>query len=544
MQLKNLVYALRQHLADQLGTKPSVGHTYELLASLMGYDSYASLNSQAFLALLSGSHWNVIENVRLLIAGHPDRDRAAQRHAELKSAGDSWDVATALQTYAQQQELVAIPFDTLIENFGREIPVDQWSRFALDELMAGLNSIQQSQLELTLGMLEAACANNGKLHRPLLQLYQRLLESFANDHILAQPVRERVEFHKRSISVAGNGDVLESEPLEFVDAAATPSIDLWDTSYRSPSAAIAYTSEEHRSFAVTQVLKIISPQSPHTIWATHDGTLDHLVEVGFTNVSLSLHPNSRIGRTCLNPFGNYPGSNADQEHHSGVARILHLMMCVVDPDFSIRDQQLLRIIQEAVSDFYRDRERYAVSDEPTLRDFIRSLEMFVWKGFEGGVIAEALAPFYGGGRYAALFNGPFSLGTESDLVLFDMKALEGSPALAPAMLCLAIRLEEKCRTSIKHADKKVLLLAHRWMEHSDIGFTGPFSQLYKSYRRYNLCVLALCESFSKYLSLQDGHPDIELDDGLLMNTGHSFVVNTNEQGPVLEHASFEYSRHL
>ena len=62
MLLKELVFALRQHIAEKTGDKPSVGHTYEMLSALLGYDSFASLNSQAFISAAFGPNGRAQKN--------------------------------------------------------------------------------------------------------------------------------------------------------------------------------------------------------------------------------------------------------------------------------------------------------------------------------------------------------------------------------------------------------------------------------------------------------------------------------------------------
>ncbi|OEC64030.1 hypothetical protein A7D21_33615 [Pseudomonas sp. AP19] len=115
MLLKELVFALRQLIAETTGDKPSTGHTYELLSALLGYDSFASLNSQAFIVSLSGCDGNAVENVRLLMGGILDLRRATNRHVSLKASGPPRPIAQVVETFAQQHELVAIPLTGLLE---------------------------------------------------------------------------------------------------------------------------------------------------------------------------------------------------------------------------------------------------------------------------------------------------------------------------------------------------------------------------------------------------------------------------------------------
>ncbi|MDM1714708.1 hypothetical protein HX137_29235 [Pseudomonas sp. 165] len=529
MQLKNLVFTLRQYLAEEAVTKPSVGHTYELLASLMGYDTFASLSSQAFLIPLRGSHSDVVENIRILLAGHPDRQATAKRHEALGATGDAWTVAGSLEAFAKEYELVAVPFQTLIANQSGT-GEDTWSLFAFDELMKGLVTISQDQLELALSMLEEACSRELRLRPPLIRLYLLLQECFDYDAGLSSAFKERVELHKRAHLAAG-----------MPNDCSLPPIDPWCPAYGSAHGVAIYSPELNRGLAAAAIIKSILPHDPHTIWVTHNGTLNHLAALGFTNVSLALTHISETHRVCLNPFVA-SGGNIGLEDRMAIATTLHLMMSSVAPDFCAEHPQLLHVLQEALYDFYRDRERYAVSREPTMRDFIASLDDFVWRGLEGSEISLALAPFCGGGRYAGLFDGNFDLGIESDWVLFDTKALEGTPALAPAILILALKIDAECRHRIPRSAKKALVLGHDWVGHSVTGFTVPFSQLYKSFRRYNLGALVLCQSLPEYLSLEAEHPDSGMADGLLANTSHVFTLISKAHGQILEHSPFLYER--
>lgn len=529
MQLKNLVFTLRQYLAEDVGTMPSVGHTYELLASLMGYDTFASLNSQAFLLSLRGSHYDMIENVRILLAGHPDRQGAAKRHEALSAPGDAWKVARSLEKFASEHELVAIPLETLLDN-PPGTGADPWSTFAFDELMKGMVTISQGQLALALSMLEDACKRELRLRPPLIRLYRLLQECFDSDAGLSTSFKERAEFHNRAQLAAGMPKECSLLP-----------IDPWCPAYGSAHGVATYSPEVNRGLAAATIIKSILPHDPHTIWVTHNGTQNHLAGAGFTNVSLTLPHISQTPRVCLNPFVAN-GESIGLEDRMAIAHILHLMMSSVSPDFCTEHPQLLQVLQEALYDFYRGRERHVVTREPTMRDFIASLDDFVWQGLEGSEISLALAPFCGGGRYAGLFDGNFDLGIESDWVLFDTKAIEGTPALAPAILVLALKIDAECRHRIPRTAKKALILSHDWVSHSSTRFTVPFSHLYKSFRRYNLGALVLSESLSEYLSLQDDHPDNELADGLLANTSHSFALISKARGHAVEYSSFTYER--
>ncbi|WP_323601334.1 hypothetical protein [Pseudomonas putida] len=528
MQLKNLVFALRHHLAEEIVTKPSVGHTYELLASLMGYDSFATLSSQAFLIPLRGSHSNVIENIRILLAGHPDRQAAAKRHEALGATGDAWTVAGSLEAFAKEHELVAIPFQTLIANESGTVE-DTWSPFAFDELMKALVTISQDQLELALSMLEEACSRELRLRPSLVRLYLLLQECFHFDAGLSAVFKQRAELHDRAL-------VAVAMPKECTLLPVDP----WSPAYESANGVVT-AAENNRSLATAATIKSILPLYPHTVWATHDGSLGQLAELGFTKVSLTLPRISQVDRICLNPFFVRNG-NCTLEDQAAIAQILYLMMSSVDPQYCSENPGLLQGLQEAIFDFYRERERNDVWGEPRMRDFAVWLHGFHWKNLEGDDISFVLCRFFGGGRYAWLFDGCFTLGTEANWLLFDMKALEGTPALAPAMLILAMQLEAKCRTKLMLSDKKALIMGHDWVVHAVPEFTIPFSQLYKSFRRYNLGAMVLCANLSEYLSLQDHHPDSDLADGLLANTSHSFALISKVHGHAVEYSSFTYER--
>lgn len=529
MLLKNLVFSMRQYLSEELGVKPSVGHTYELLASLMGYETFASLSSQAFLVSLRGSHWNVIENVRILLTGNPDRDGAIKRHAALKAPGEAWAMAKALEKFATEHELVAVPLQALLDH-GFNSCADPWFDYAFDELLKGLVTISHDQLELALSMLEDASAREPRLRPPLIRLYQILQECFEFDPGLSTYFRERAEHHKHGSDIDGSRLMPSS-----------PSVDLWSPAYGSACGVVVHSPDVDSSLAAESTIKAILPLTPHTIWATHDGSLNHLEELGFAKVSLSLPRRSQPDRICLNPF-IAEVSHGHSDELIAIARILHLMIDSVHPQYCTESPGLLDGIQEAVYDFYRDRERNAVTAEPTMRDFQAWLDGFHWRDIEGEDISFALASFFGGGRYAGLFDGSFALGSESDWVLFDTKALEGTPALAPAMLILAMQLDAKCRRYIRLDDRKALIMGHNWLSHTIKGFTVPFSQLYKAFRRYNLGVLAISPSIQDYWNLQDGHHDKDLADGLLANTSHSFVLTSTANGYALEHATFTYEQ--
>lgn len=176
MLLKELVFALRQLISEKTGDKPSVGHTYEMLSALMGYDSFASLNSQAFIVSLSGCDGNAVENVRLLLGGILDIRQATDRHVSLNASGSPRPTAQLLETFAQGHELVAIPLASLLELYDGQVAMDYATEYAFEELHSCLLDMEPPQLKLSLSMLEEHSSKDPSVHYVLYRIYDRLVD--------------------------------------------------------------------------------------------------------------------------------------------------------------------------------------------------------------------------------------------------------------------------------------------------------------------------------------------------------------------------------
>lgn len=176
MLLKELVFALRQLIAEKAGEKLSVGHTYEMLSALLGYDSFASLKSQAFIVSLSGCDANAVENVRLLLGGILDLREATNRHVSLKASGSPRPIAQVVEAFAQRHELVAIPLTGLLELCGGSEPLDDATEIAIDELHNCFLEMEPHQLRLAFGMLEDHTATNPSVHFVIHRIYSWLLD--------------------------------------------------------------------------------------------------------------------------------------------------------------------------------------------------------------------------------------------------------------------------------------------------------------------------------------------------------------------------------
>ncbi|MBF6043025.1 hypothetical protein H8F22_29500 [Pseudomonas sp. P154a] len=232
MLLKELVFSLRQNLAEQTGEKPSVGHTYELLSALLGYDSFASLNSQAFIVLLSGCDGNAVENVRLLLAGLLDLRRATERHVALQAAGSPRLTALVVESFAQRHELAAIPLAGVLGLYDDQVSIDHATEFALEELHGCFLDMEPPQLRLSLGMLEDFSCKNPSAHYALFRIYERLVKhhdsgsvywllqmrlgrqlsgsekQLAVEALFEEGLIERAEFHLSKASASGHAEAI------------------------------------------------------------------------------------------------------------------------------------------------------------------------------------------------------------------------------------------------------------------------------------------------------------------------------------------------
>lgn len=213
MQLKDHVFALRQHVAAQAGTKLSVGHGYELLATALCYDTMASLTSQAIIISLRGADSNDIEDVRLLLAGMPDYLRITQRHSEICAAGQAYPVAMAVQQYVQEQDLVAIPLEAILVHYENSPYPHHQGEHAIVAWLWMLEDLSPEQLRLPFDMLEEACARSPALHYPTLQLYQHVLDRYdegldGDDAVLAAHLLARSRYHLSQGAAGGHPEAM------------------------------------------------------------------------------------------------------------------------------------------------------------------------------------------------------------------------------------------------------------------------------------------------------------------------------------------------
>ncbi len=244
MLLKELVFALRQHIAEKTGDKPSVGHTYEMLSALLGYDSFASLNSQAFIVSLSGCDANAVENVRLLLGGILDLRRATDRHVSLKASGSPRPTAQLLEAFAQGHELVAIPLASILELYDAQAQIDDSTDYAFEEFYSCLLDMEPPQLKLSLSMLEDHSSKEPSVHYVLYRIYDRLVDhhdsgsdywlqqfrsgrslsvaerQFADEALFTESLKELRQIHLSKASSSGHPEALMVE-LEGLHRLAT-----------------------------------------------------------------------------------------------------------------------------------------------------------------------------------------------------------------------------------------------------------------------------------------------------------------------------------
>ncbi|MDR6712149.1 hypothetical protein J2W83_001744 [Pseudomonas hunanensis] len=233
MTLKDLVFAVRQELNSRLGSKLSVGHTYEMLAALMGYGSFASLNSQACI-IGCGNGAIDLEEAQRAFGFNYCPGQAAVRHEAIGAHGDAQATAAKLQEIAENFELVAIPHAAFIDLFADGL--DDPQAEVLLMLLYYIEIGNAPNLAIPLGMLEQECARKPALHYPLSRIYQAMVdeeadqsdywlkqrragrvlseveESFANEAAGYKHVRDRYEYHYSCAIACHN-------PYALIDAA-------------------------------------------------------------------------------------------------------------------------------------------------------------------------------------------------------------------------------------------------------------------------------------------------------------------------------------
>ena len=232
MTLKDLVFAARQHIQHSTGTKLSTGHTYELLAAALRFNSHAELTSQAALVSLHGNRHSWAE----VTVQPADEQYLVRRHLTVGAPGDRQAVCAAVVTFVDSHDLTTVHFSDLFahhQQFNHSLPVGQ------PPSLADLDLVPTDRLELTLAMLEAACPRFPGLHYPLAQLYaytsqdidkpepywhqQQLAGKqltgvqleWAEAYRSFEAHQARFEFHTRTAASAGNPDAILNALEEF-----------------------------------------------------------------------------------------------------------------------------------------------------------------------------------------------------------------------------------------------------------------------------------------------------------------------------------------
>lgn len=232
MTLKDLVFAARQHIQHRTSTRLSTGHTYELLAAALRFNSYAELTSQAALVSLQGNRHSRSE----VTVQPADEQHLVRRHLAIGAPGDRHVVCAAVVTFVDGHQLTTVHFSDLIAHYQQ---LDHFLPVGQPPSLADLDLVPTDCLELTLAMLEAACPRFPGLHYPLAQLYAYTMQDidrpepywhqqqlagkqltgvqleWAEAYRSFEAHKARFEFHTRTAAAAGNPDAILDMLEEF-----------------------------------------------------------------------------------------------------------------------------------------------------------------------------------------------------------------------------------------------------------------------------------------------------------------------------------------
>lgn len=343
-----------------------------------------------------------------------------------------------------------------------------------------------------------------------------------------------------------------SQPVSLVQQ--REAFSLWGGEAVSAHAIVTGVQAQGKGELAASLLELTNADSPCPVWITDDGSLEDLAaqaQIEYHRLTLPLvqaargaAPESVLSTgtpsICINPFwrphdenGNVIPPNIDEQMDT--ARLLLLMLDSTGVEISgPANRVLMPLLYSAVTACFNV-ELEASSKEVTFSDFIRHLVGTNRDGLNGSDVAGLLHPYHGRGIYANLFDGQCSLPVNASVAIFGTQDLEGTPALAPAVLALQLRFGKRLRYELPRLKTKVFMLNHSFDRHLNRMYASTLAGLLRDYRRYGAsCILITGQSDALERVRTATEPDEDL--GLFENLSHHFQVVDTPEGTELHHS--------
>ena len=207
MTLGDFNWSIRRYLRSRIGSAPSREDTFDLLATLLGYQSFQCLASDAVIVRLHGADQTYIDDVIALRQSPFPIEHAAMRHKAIGAEGGAGATAQALADYADARVLVAIPHSILVDP---DSYPDLDAPFETLRENAGVLALHCALQEdwklrdLPIQMLESEFINKPELAVPLYHIYHAILDCYPEDSPYRDQLYEKTAFYKQAAASSGH----------------------------------------------------------------------------------------------------------------------------------------------------------------------------------------------------------------------------------------------------------------------------------------------------------------------------------------------------
>jgi hypothetical protein len=207
MTLGDFNWSIRRYLRSRIGSAPSREDTFDLLATLLGYQSFSSLASDAVIVRLHGAAQTYIDDVIALRQSPFQIENAAMRHEAIGADGEAGTTAQALADYADARILVAIPHSILVDP---DSYPDFDATFETLRVNMGVSALLCALQEnwklrdLPIQMLESEFINKPELAVPLWHIYYCILDCCREDSPYRDHIYEKTAFYKQAAATSGH----------------------------------------------------------------------------------------------------------------------------------------------------------------------------------------------------------------------------------------------------------------------------------------------------------------------------------------------------
>lgn len=207
MTLGDFNWSIRRYLRSRIGSAPSREDTFDLLATLLGYQSFSSLASDAVIVRLHGAGHTYIEDVIALRQSPFQIESAVLRHKAIGAVGGAGATAQALADYADARVLVAIPHSILVDPDSYpdlDAPLEKLRENA--GVLALHCALQEDWKlrDLPIQMLESELVNKPELSVPLWHIYNAILDCCREDSPYRDHIYEKTAFYKQAVASSGH----------------------------------------------------------------------------------------------------------------------------------------------------------------------------------------------------------------------------------------------------------------------------------------------------------------------------------------------------